>query len=71
MYLYETHTGKEAQEFVSRPLPSGGDWTEMARQVQKVEVWASSMDDPGADHHVLVAFDVDGCEISRKRVRGY
>lgn len=71
MYLYETHEGKEAKEFVNRRLPSGGEWPEVACEVQRVEVWASNIDDSGADHYVLVAIDADGEEIGRKRIRAY
>lgn len=71
MYLYATYEGPEAQEFVSKPLPTGDRWREVDPQVQKVEVWASSMDDPATDHYELVAFDADGREISRKKVQGY
>lgn len=71
MYLYATYDGPEAHEFVSKPLPSGDKWREASGQVQKVEVWASSMDDPGTDYYELVAFGANGQEISRKRVQGY
>ena len=71
MYLYATYEGPEAHEFLSKPLPSGDRWSDVGRQVQKVEVWASSMDDPGPDHYKLLAFDADGREIGRRALQAY
>ena len=71
MHLYATYDGQEAREFVCNPVPSGGDWPEVAEQVQRVEVWTSHIDDPGDDHYVLIVFDADYREISRKRVEAY
>lgn len=71
MYLYATHDGAAAREFVSRPLPSGGEWCGVAGRVHRVEVWASNIEDPGADYYELVAYDENGNEIGRKRVDTY
>lgn len=71
MHLYATYKGQEAREFARKPVPSGGAWPEVAEQVQRFEVWTSHIEDPGDDHYVLIAFDADDREISRKRVEGY
>lgn len=71
MYLYRTYEGEQAREFVHEPLPAGGEWPEVQQRVHTVQVWASNVDDPGADHYVLVAYDAAGHEIGRKQVHTY
>lgn len=71
MYLYATYKGREARQFVCEPLPSGGEWRQVAKKVERVEVWASNIEDSGADHYVLVAYDVSDREIGRKKVETY
>ena len=71
MYLYETHEGDAAREFVTTPLPRGCDWPEVEGRVEKVEVMATSLDDLGDDRYELIAYDVDGAEIGRKEILGY
>lgn len=71
MYHYETHEGDAAREFVSGSLPRGCHWPEVKDQVEKVEIMASELSDPGEDRYELIAYDVDGEEIGRKEIPGY
>lgn len=71
MYHYETHEGDAAREFVSTSLPRGCDWPEVKDRVEKIEVMASKLNDPGDDRYELIAYDVDGEEIGRKEILAY
>lgn len=62
MYLYDTHEGEEAREFARSPLPSGGEWPEVVDQVERVEVWASNVNDPGSEKAVETAGSTRGPE---------
>ena len=71
MYLYETHEGDAAQEFVTAPLPRGCDWPEVKDRFEKLEVMASELSEPGDDRYEVIAYDVDGEEIGCKAIPGY
>lgn len=71
MYLYATYEGPQAHEFVTKPLPLGAEWPEVADQVERLEVWASNVDDSGPDRYELVAFDSQGHQIGRNTVLAY
>ena len=70
MYLYATYQGSQAKRFARNPIPTGADWPEIEGQVERILHYASNLDDPGPDHHQLIAFDAQGNEIARKRVNG-
>lgn len=71
MYLYETHEGKDAREFVTTCLPRRGGWPEVKERVERVELWATSLYDDGLDRYELIAYEADGEEIGRKEIPGY
>ena len=43
----------------------------MAEKVEKLEVWGTSMTDPGPDYTDMIAFDADGNKLAHVRQEGY
>lgn len=71
MYPCATYDGQDGCEFLRKRLPDGRQWAEPGGRVQRVEIWASGIEDAGVDHCVAVLFDTRGDEISRKKTQGY
>lgn len=70
MYLLTTHQKEE----LSRVLGSFGIPTFRQDEVDaadKLEVWASSFEDPGPDFNEFRLLNADGEEIKTTRVPGY
>ena len=71
MYLHETVTeGVHERAMMRPPFGPGLQQTEVA-DVVKMEVWASSIGDPGDDHCEIRLYDANGKVTRKKRVEGY
>jgi hypothetical protein len=70
MYLYAKHTGDAARKVASSEAPFGMGLPHFS-EVETVEVWATSMTDPGEDGVEFRAFDKAGKQTSVKSFKGY
>ena len=71
MYKVEESFGKQAKK-------NAADWPfgmglskDMAEKVEKLEVWGTSLTDPGPDYTDMIAFDADGNKLAHVRQEGY
>ncbi|MFX0200222.1 MAG: hypothetical protein ACFFCW_29230 [Candidatus Hodarchaeota archaeon] len=71
-YLYTEHQGEEARrEAIQKPPKGPGFSEEEVRNIDRLEVWASSFTDPGEDYTDWKLFDDQGRLINERRIRGY
>jgi hypothetical protein len=56
---------------VTGSLPGACDWPDVKDRVEKMEIVASELSDPGEDRYELIAYHVDGDEIGRKEIPAY
>jgi hypothetical protein len=68
-YLYETKTGADARETAARKPPFGPGIDRV--DINRLEVWASGLKDPGDDYCEFRVFDADGTLLASRRVEGY
>jgi len=72
MYLSATMQGDDARTLAARPRPLGpGMDTDTVARTATLEVWCSSIDDPGEDFCLFRAFDVEARLVAASRVSGY
>lgn len=72
-HLIQTHaTPEAAQEVAKTREPFGpGFPNTVVEKIAKLEVWGSSLKDPGGDYCEFRAFDADGKTIDSRRLGGY
>jgi hypothetical protein len=71
MRLKETYRGPEAQRFAQEPPPYGAGWPEVADIAETIFVYESDPHEPGPQFYLLLAYDVEGSEVGRKRLGGW
>jgi hypothetical protein len=71
-YLYKECEGEEARDQAKEIPPFGpGFGDEETRDVVRLEVWASSFNDPGEDFTDWKLFDAQGRLVTERRIPGY
>jgi len=71
-YLIATHSGGAAREAAEEKPPFGpGFSAEIVQHLEKLEVWGSSLNDPGEDWTEFQAINGAGKMIACKREAGY
>ena len=72
MYLVEIVDGPRAKVVAKESAPFGASFSEdVVVKTEKVEIWGSDLDEPGADYCEYKAFDASGTLIGTKKVSGY
>lgn len=72
MYLHFTAHGVSARDHAAEPKPTGpGLKPEEALKVVKLEIWATTVDEPGPDRCEFRCFDSIGKLIHTVTVDGY
>ena len=71
-YLYTQYQGEEARrEAIQKPPKGPGFSEEEIHNIDRLEVWASSFNDPGEDYTDWKLFDAQGQLIKERRIKGY
>ena len=70
MHLIETVTETMEVQAKSKP-PFGPGFAAVPEEAVKMEVWGSSLKDPGPEYCEFRLLDKDGNVLDKKRVAGY
>jgi len=65
-----TYRGAEAQRYALEPRPYGAGWSEVVHEAAVIFVYEKEPRDPGPFFYQLLAYDVDGNEVGRKKLEG-
>jgi hypothetical protein len=70
MYLYDTLPKDKLRETTKCPFGPRFD-DELVNRAEKMEIWATSIKDPGDDYCLFRLIDPRGKTIAEKRINGY
>lgn len=70
MYLHSKHTGPAARRVAAEDPPFGVGMVRFD-EVETVEVWVTSLDEPGEDRTEFRAFNKAGEKVAHRSVNGY
>ena len=70
MYLHSKHAGEAARRVAAGDVPFGMGLAQFD-EVETVEVWVTSLNDPGEDRTEFRAFNKAGEKVADRSVSGY
>lgn len=71
MYKVEESSGEQARKDAANWPFGMGLEKDIARKVEKLEVWGTSFGDPGPDYTEMIAYDAEGNKLATVRQEGF
>lgn len=72
MYLISSTTASDLKAAAMRNPPFGPGFSEEeSARGARLDVWGTSLNDPGSDYCVFALWDAEGKQIASRRVEGY